>query len=59
MHTVILVLTLISGRGQTISQVPVTAPTQQDAYVICEQSGKEWYDKLYDTMGVAAHYVCI
>lgn len=59
MVTVILVLTLISGSGQTISQVPITAPTLQDAFTICDQSGSKWADKFGDSSNVAAGYECI
>ena len=59
MVTVLLVLTLISGSGQSISQVPITAPTLQEAFTICDQSGSKWSDKFGSSANVAAGYECI
>lgn len=59
MSTIILVLTLISSSGTTISQVPVTAATEQDALTICDQKGRKWAKALGSASNVATHYTCI
>ncbi|ACF15749.1 hypothetical protein HOT38_gp33 [Escherichia phage vB_EcoP_S523] len=59
MVTITLVLTLITVSGQTISQVPITAP-KAEAYEICEQQGRSWSKDLMKNGRVfTANYNCI
>lgn len=59
MVTITLVLTLITVSGQSISQVPITAP-KDEAYEICEQEGRSWSkDLLKNGKVFTAKYNCI